>query len=529
MYRLTNRQAGLSEQLKEHDFLFNQLLKDPTQHKEMGAVFEKVKDTAKKLCDAFTCNLHSLNKTKRTAKRRSWLEAHIEHIERRLQDYDVTYQNYLASAGSFINSTSAAVEDDIEDDRTVSDHGSKTASYASTTSSKRSLIQKQMQAELDALAAAEEAKAIEAEAAKKKALSLAEFKLKQAEIIKSYTDRALSVRSSRSGSKRSSQRPCTSKGKTPIDKTLPKDTDKHVTFSKSNTVPKQLHSTRNELENTASSKFLQRQSQNTFVNDVKPFVTLGNPKNSSTSYVQPQFNNFARNIKPEPHDTFSDVSYFLKAHSLNAPNDSYTMNTANNKTFRKTSSPRDTEYEQSYCPNSRSSYLYEQPRDQQLSNDFQGPTQSDAINFAKLFRNSLEKPPTVKFDGSLTSFYSFISVYEEDVLSKWGETDPGYCLNYLLDSCTGQAYDAISTCRLIKPKSAGLKEALSNLYSLYSSPERIERAHEQDVISGDSVKDNFKSLSDYLIVLNNHNIVLQGTDNNKRYGKKPYPSLRYLR
>lgn len=507
MYRLTNKQAGLSVQVAEQETVFMNLLKDTSKHKEVGPVYEQLKVNAKKLLDAYISNLNSLRVIKRTAKRREFLGNQIDDLERRMTEYNDAYQNYLAAVGSMLNQ-----EDDIEVEPSVASSG------VSKSSSTREMLRQQMEADLLALNAAANKKAIEDEAELKRRLAAEDLKLQQAQIIKDYAERALSVKSSRDGSRRSSKRSGTSKA----NKVPPKESaDKHVTFSNPNTEQKRKIAP--IIDQPGNSNYQQGWHASTFTDDVKPPILPAFEYDRSNtvpkSTFQPAFGN---SVKREynHNDNHSDVSQFLKAYSLNAPRDSFTVNNnvSTRNQFVKTSSPRDTEFDSNNPTTSRSNHLYEQSNDMFTGN--RDTHQNDNLNFAKLFRNSLEKPPSVKFDGSLTSFYSFISVYEEDVLSKWGNTDPSYCLNYLLDSCTGQAYDAISACRLLKPKSAGLKAAISNLYSLYGNPERIERAHEQDVIDGDSVKDNFRSLSDYLIVLKNYDIVLQGTNNNKRYGNR---------
>ena len=126
MYRLTNKQAGLSVQLTERESLFTQLLKDPAKHKDIGGVYELVKDTAKKLLQAFTCNLHSLSVCKRIAKRRSYLDAQIEAIKRKIVEYDDCYQNYLATAGSMINSSAINNRSRVEVDDESADEASVT-------------------------------------------------------------------------------------------------------------------------------------------------------------------------------------------------------------------------------------------------------------------------------------------------------------------------------------------------------------------------------------------------------------------
>ena len=147
---------------------------------------------------------------------------------------------------------------------------------------------------------------------------------------------------------------------------------------------------------------------------------------------------------------------------------------------------------------------------------------------ALLLRSCNEKPPDNKYNGSPLDFFMFMKKFEDTTLRLWSH-DPRYCLQRLTESVDTKVYDSIKWCYTIDSKEEALATALDTIKSLYGDVNVIERAHIDNVVNGDPLKDNHESLFEFLIKLRNCRTVVLANNPTMKYGKSELMTGAFMR
>ena len=163
-----------------------------------------------------------------------------------------------------------------------------------------------------------------------------------------------------------------------------------------------------------------------------------------------------------------------------------------------------------------------------LSDNHGNSSFSNDNTMALLLRSCSENPPDKKYDGSALDFFMFIKNFEDTTLRLWSH-DPRYGLQRLMDSVDTRVYESIKWCYTIDDKQQALITALDTLKSLYGDVNVIERAHIDNVINGEPLRDNHESLFEFLIKLRNCKTVVLASNPAMKYGKSELMTGAFMR
>ena len=115
---------------------------------------------------------------------------------------------------------------------------------------------------------------------------------------------------------------------------------------------------------------------------------------------------------------------------------------------------------------------------------------SDAALFSRVLReNRLPKPKIMSFDGDPKRFKMFMASFQSNVDEMLDEGDDKLKLSLLLDQCTGEAFELIEECVMLRPE-LGYRTAMEKLEKRFGKNHLIARSYIDGVTKGGPIKPN---------------------------------------